>query len=78
MVVNALHDKPLPVYGHGTNVRDWLHVDDHCSALVTALEKGKRGNVYNIGGNSERQNIQIVKLILGLFGKPESLIQVRH
>jgi dTDP-glucose 4,6-dehydratase len=75
MVVNALHDKRLPVYGQGTNVRDWLHVDDHCSALVTALEKGKRGNVYNIGGNSERQNIQIVKLILGLLGKPESLIQ---
>ncbi len=75
MVVNALHDRPLPVYGDGTNVRDWLHVDDHCSALVTALEKGKKGGVYNIGGNSERQNIQIVKAILGLVGKPESLIK---
>lgn len=75
MVVNALHDKPLPVYGDGTNVRDWLHVDDHCSALVAALEKGKKGNVYNIGGNSERQNIQIVKAILAAVGKPESLIK---
>jgi dTDP-glucose 4,6-dehydratase len=75
MVVNALHDRPLPVYGDGTNVRDWLHVDDHCSALVTALEKGKKGGVYNIGGNSERQNIQIVKAILSLVGKPESLIK---
>jgi dTDP-glucose 4,6-dehydratase len=75
MVVNALHDKPLPVYGTGTNVRDWLQVEDHCSALVTALEKGKKGGVYNIGGNSERQNIQIVKLILGLLNKPESLIK---
>jgi dTDP-glucose 4,6-dehydratase len=75
MVVNALHDKPLPVYGDGGNVRDWLHVDDHCSALVTALEKGKAGEVYNIGGNSERKNIDIVKGILGLVGKPESLIK---
>jgi dTDP-glucose 4,6-dehydratase len=75
MVVNALHDKPLPVYGTGTNVRDWLQVEDHCSALVTALEKGKKGGVYNIGGNSERQNIQIVKLILGLLGKGEGLIK---
>ncbi len=75
MVVNSLHDRPLPVYGTGTNVRDWLHVDDHCSALTTALEKGKKGGVYNIGGNSERQNIQIVKAILGLVGKPESLIK---
>jgi dTDP-glucose 4,6-dehydratase len=75
MVVNALHDKPLPVYGDGANVRDWLHVEDHCSALVTALEKGKAGEVYNIGGGAERKNIEIVKAILGLVGKPESLIQ---
>ncbi|HLM44670.1 MAG TPA: dTDP-glucose 4,6-dehydratase [Archangium sp.] len=75
MVVNALHDKPLPVYGDGANVRDWLHVEDHCSALLTALEKGKAGQVYNIGGNSERKNIEIVKAILGLLGKPESLIK---
>ncbi|HYO56631.1 dTDP-glucose 4,6-dehydratase [Archangium sp.] len=75
MVVNALHDKPLPVYGDGANVRDWLHVEDHCSALLTALEKGRSGQVYNIGGNSERKNIEIVKAILGLLGKPESLIK---
>jgi dTDP-glucose 4,6-dehydratase len=75
MIVNALHDKPLPVYGDGGNVRDWLHVEDHCSALVTALEKGKAGEVYNIGGGAERKNIEIVKAILGLVGKPESLIK---
>jgi dTDP-glucose 4,6-dehydratase len=75
MVINALHDKPLPVYGDGLNVRDWLHVDDHCSALVTVLEKGQKGNVYNIGGNSERTNIVIVKTILQAVGKPETLIK---
>ena len=75
MVVNALHDKPLPVYGDGKNVRDWLHVEDHCAALTLALEKGKKGATYNIGGNSERENIQIVKGILGLVGKPDSLIK---
>jgi dTDP-glucose 4,6-dehydratase len=74
MVVNALADKPLPVYGQGTNVRDWLHVEDHCAALVRALEQGQAGRVYNIGGNSERRNLDIVKAILGLLGKPESLI----
>jgi dTDP-glucose 4,6-dehydratase len=75
MVVNALHDRPLPVYGDGSNVRDWLHVEDHCQALTLALEKGKRGEVYNIGGGAERQNLQIVKLVLSLVGKPESLIK---
>ncbi|MHA7631846.1 dTDP-glucose 4,6-dehydratase [Corallococcus sp. M7] len=75
MVVNALHDKPLPVYGDGANVRDWLHVDDHCQGLLVALEKGRAGEVYNIGGGSERRNIEIVKGILGLLKKPESLIQ---
>lgn len=75
MVANALNDKPLPVYGDGANVRDWLHVDDHCSALTVALEKGKAGEVYNIGGNSERKNIDIVKGILKLTSKPETLIK---
>jgi dTDP-glucose 4,6-dehydratase len=75
MVANALQDKPLPVYGQGTNVRDWLQVEDHCSALTLALEKGKKGGIYNIGGNSERQNIHIVKAILELLGKPASLIK---
>ncbi len=75
MVVNALHDKALPVYGAGTNVRDWLHVDDHCAGIVLALEKGKKGEVYNFGGGAERQNIQLVKTILSLLKKPESLIK---
>ncbi|ATB48870.1 dTDP-glucose 4,6-dehydratase [Corallococcus macrosporus] len=75
MVVNALHDKPLPVYGDGGNVRDWLHVEDHCQALLLALEKGRAGEVYNIGGGAERRNLDIVKAILGLVGKPDSLIQ---
>jgi dTDP-glucose 4,6-dehydratase len=75
MVVNALHDKPLPVYGDGANVRDWLHVEDHCQALLLALEKGRAGEVYNIGGGAERKNIEIVKAILSLLGKPESLIR---
>jgi dTDP-glucose 4,6-dehydratase len=74
MIVNALHDQPLPVYGDGGNVRDWLHVEDHCQALVRALEEGKAGEVYNIGGGAERKNIEIVKAILGLLGKPETLI----
>jgi dTDP-glucose 4,6-dehydratase len=75
MVVNALHDKPLPVYGDGGNVRDWLHVEDHCQALVLALENGKSGDVYNIGGGAERKNIDIVKNVLALTQKPESLIR---
>jgi dTDP-glucose 4,6-dehydratase len=75
MVVNALHDKPLPVYGDGGNVRDWLHVEDHCAALVLALEKGKKGETYNIGGGAERRNIDIVKGILKRVGKPETLIK---
>ncbi|MGA9526332.1 MAG: dTDP-glucose 4,6-dehydratase [Myxococcaceae bacterium] len=75
MVVNALHDRPLPVYGDGGNVRDWLHVEDHCAGLLLALEKGRAGEVYNIGGGAERKNLEIVRGILGLLGKPESLIK---
>ncbi len=74
MIVNALSNKPLPVYGDGLNVRDWLYVDDHCSAIDVVLRKGKTGEVYNIGGNNEWKNIDIVKLILKNLGKPESLI----
>ena len=74
MIVNALADKPLPVYGEGLNVRDWLYVEDHCAAIDLILEKGKVGQVYNIGGHNEMKNIDIVKRILGLLGKPESLI----
>ncbi|MCI0673460.1 MAG: dTDP-glucose 4,6-dehydratase [Myxococcaceae bacterium] len=75
MTVNALHDRPLPVYGDGQNVRDWLHVEDHCQALLLALEKGRAGEVYNIGGGAERRNIEIVRGILQLTGKPETLIK---
>ncbi len=74
MIANALGDKPLPVYGDGLNVRDWLYVEDHCLALDTVLHKGKEGEVYNIGGNNEKTNIEIVKMILHELKKPESLI----
>ncbi len=74
MIANALNNKPLPVYGDGLNVRDWLFVEDHCSALDVILHKGKIGEVYNIGGNNEKKNIDIVKLILKKLQKPESLI----
>ncbi len=74
MISNALEDKPLPVYGDGMNVRDWLHVYDHCSAIDLVLHKGKIGEIYNIGGNNEKKNIEIVKLILQNLNKPESLI----
>jgi dTDP-glucose 4,6-dehydratase len=75
MIVNALHDQALPVYGDGANVRDWLHVGDHCQALVLALEKGRAGEVYNIGGGAELRNIEIVKRILELLKKSENLIR---
>lgn len=74
MIANALNDKPLPVYGDGLNVRDWLYVEDHCLALDTVLHKGKVGEVYNIGGHNEWKNIDIVKLVLKELHKPESLI----
>jgi len=74
ILTNALADKPLPVYGDGLNVRDWLYVRDHCAALDAVLHKGKCGQVYNIGGNNERRNIDIVRLILAELGKPEKLI----
>lgn len=74
MINNALNDKPLPVYGDGKNVRDWLYVEDHCKAIDLILEHGKVGEVYNIGGHNEMANIDIVKLICKELGKPESLI----
>ena len=74
MVINALHDKPLPVYGQGLNVRDWLYVEDHCKAIDLVMRKGRVGEVYNIGGHNEMKNIDIVKLIGKELGKPESLI----
>jgi dTDP-glucose 4,6-dehydratase len=74
MITNALNDQPLPVYGDGLNVRDWIHVEDHCSAVFAALLQGEPGQVYNIGGDGELKNIDVVKLILAQLGKPESLI----
>lgn len=74
MIANALNDKALPVYGEGLNVRDWLYVEDHCSAIDLVIHKGREGEVYNIGGHNEKANIDVVKLILKELGKPESLI----
>jgi len=75
MIIRALEDKPLPVYGDGLNVRDWIHVEDHCAAVFTALLDGQPGEVYNIGSDGEMRNIDVVKMILSHLGKPESLIQ---
>jgi dTDP-glucose 4,6-dehydratase len=74
MIINALSDKKLPVYGDGKNVRDWLYVEDHCSAILAVLKKGRTGEVYNIGGNNEMKNIDVVKLILQHLNKPLDLI----
>ena len=74
MIVNALNNKPLPVYGEGINVRDWLYVDDHCNAIDLIIHKGKEGEIYNVGGHNEMKNIDIVKLICKELNKPESLI----
>ncbi len=74
MIHNATEDKPLPVYGDGMQIRDWLHVWDHCAAIAAVLNKGKAGEVYNIGGNNEKANLEIVRLILRELNKPESLI----
>ena len=74
MIANALNDKPLPVYGKGENVRDWLYVEDHCRAIDLIIHKGRDGEVYNVGGHNEMKNIDIVKIICKELGKPESLI----
>ena len=74
MIANDLNDKPLPVYGKGENVRDWLYVEDHCKAIDLIIHKGRVGEVYNIGGHNEMKNIDIVKIICKELGKPESLI----
>jgi dTDP-glucose 4,6-dehydratase len=75
MIEHAKNDKPLPVYGDGENIRDWIHVIDHCRALYTILEGGKIGEVYNIGGNTELRNIDVVKMILEILGKPLDMIE---
>jgi dTDP-glucose 4,6-dehydratase len=74
MITSALADKKLPVYGDGLNVRDWIHVDDHCRAIMAALLEGKPGEVYNVGADAELENIAVVKLILETLGKPHDLI----
>ena len=74
MIHNALGDKALPVYGDGMQIRDWLHVKDHCAAICAVLDRGRVGEVYNIGGNNEKANLDIVRLILSALDKPESLI----
>lgn len=75
MLINALEGKPLPVYGEGLNVRDWLYVEDHCKAIDLILHKGRIGEVYNVGGHNEKANIEVVKSILRILGKDESLIR---
>lgn len=75
MISNALEDKPLPIYGDGMQVRDWLFVDDHCRAILAALEKGRAGEIYNIGGSLALPNVEVVRRILAATGKPESLMK---
>ena len=75
MLANALNDEPIPVYGDGLNVRDWIYVDDHCRAIMLATEKGRPGAVYNIGARNERRNIEVVEFLLDKLGKPRSLIR---
>jgi dTDP-glucose 4,6-dehydratase len=74
-LINAMNDQPIPVYGDGLNVRDWIFVDDHCRAIQFALEKGQPGGVYNIGARNERKNLQVAQSILEALGKPQSLIK---
>ena len=75
MIINALGGKSLPVYGEGLNVRDWLYVKDHCKAIDMIVENGRIGEVYNIGGHNERTNIDVVKTVIRILGKDESLIK---
>ncbi len=75
MIRRALQNEPLPVYGDGMQIRDWIHVEDHCRGIRLALEKGHPGGVYNFGGGAERPNIEVVKTLLAVLGKPESLIR---
>jgi len=75
VIINAINNKSIPVYGNGKNVRDWLYVDDHCNAIQKVIEKGKIGETYNIAGKNEINNNSIIKLILKLMNKPTSLIK---
>jgi dTDP-glucose 4,6-dehydratase len=75
MIRNALADESLPVYGDGRNIRDWIHVEDHCQALLAVMEGGKPGHIYNIGGEAEVRNLEVVREVLRILDKPESLIR---
>jgi dTDP-glucose 4,6-dehydratase len=75
LLSNALHNEPIPVYGDGQNVRDWIYVEDHCRAIMLAYERGEAGGIYNIGARNERRNIEVVESILSALGKPASLIR---
>jgi dTDP-glucose 4,6-dehydratase len=75
MLANAMNDQPIPVYGDGLNVRDWIYVDDHCRAISLALEKGKSGATYNVGARNERRNLDVARSVLDQLGKPHSLIK---
>jgi dTDP-glucose 4,6-dehydratase len=75
MLANAMDDQPIPVYGDGLNVRDWIYVDDHCRAILLALEKGRSGATYNIGARNERRNVDVAKSVLEVLGKPQSLLR---
>ena len=77
MIANALEDRALPVYGDGMQVRDWLYVDDHCRGILAVFARGRDGEIYNIGGNRSLPNLDVVRQVLALTGKPESLIRVR-
>jgi dTDP-glucose 4,6-dehydratase len=74
LVSNALHDQPLPIYGDGLNIRDWLYVEDHCRAIDLVLHHGRPGEIYNVGGHNERQNLEVARTILRALGKPDSLL----
>ena len=74
MISKAMSDEKLPVYGNGENIRDWLYVEDHCEAIDMIIRRGKTGEIYNIGGHNECSNLQVVKNILNVLGKPEALI----
>jgi dTDP-glucose 4,6-dehydratase len=75
MISNAIEDRPLPIYGDGMQIRDWLYVDDHCRAILAAIERGRAGEIYNIGGSRALPNVDVVRKILAALGKPESLMQ---
>jgi len=75
MISNAMEDRPLPIYGDGMQVRDWLYVEDHCRAILTVLEKGREGEIYNVAGNRSLTNLEVVEQILAITGKPRSLMQ---